>query len=113
MEVGQPPCAAHALVTARVACWRAVVGCVRWSAWKPMKAFKTPVRQYARIWWDRERALVVRDAYLGRWARCDCNLGGGVASSGLAPGLPPGGWWLSRLAWGALLALGWGVWQTP
>ena len=44
MEVGQPPCAAHALVTARVAGWRAVVGCVRWSAWKPMEAFKTPVR---------------------------------------------------------------------
>ena len=42
MEVGQPPCAAHALVTARVAGWRAVVGCVRWSAWKPMEAFKTP-----------------------------------------------------------------------
>ena len=26
MGVGQPPCAAHALVTARVAGWRAVVG---------------------------------------------------------------------------------------
>ena len=44
MEVGQPPCAAHALVMARVADWRAVVGCVRWSALKPMEAFKTPVR---------------------------------------------------------------------
>ena len=43
MEVGQPLCAAHALVTARVAGWRAVVGCVRWSAWKPMEAFKTPL----------------------------------------------------------------------
>ena len=42
--VGQPPCAAHALVTARVAGWRAVVGCVRWSACKPIEAFKTPVR---------------------------------------------------------------------
>ena len=29
MEVGQPPCAAHALVTAGVAGWRALVGCVR------------------------------------------------------------------------------------
>ena len=38
------PCAAHALVTARVAGWRAVVGCVTWSAWKPMEGFKTPVR---------------------------------------------------------------------
>ena len=44
MEVGQPPYAAHALVTARVAGWRAVVACVRWSAWKPMEAFKTPVK---------------------------------------------------------------------
>ena len=26
MEVGQPPCAAHALVTARVSGWRAVAG---------------------------------------------------------------------------------------
>ena len=43
MEVAQLPCAAHALVTARVAGWRAVVGCVRWSAWKPMEAFKTLV----------------------------------------------------------------------
>ena len=24
--------------------WRAVVGCIRWSAWKPMEAFKTPLR---------------------------------------------------------------------
>ena len=89
MEVGQPLCAAHALVTARVAGWRAVVGCVRWSAWKPMEAFKTPVRWYARLWWDRERALVVGDAYLGRWARCDCNLGGMVASSGLVAWITP------------------------
>ena len=44
MEVGQPPCAVHALVTARVAGWREVVGRVRWSAWKPMEAVKTPVR---------------------------------------------------------------------
>ena len=44
MEVGQPPCAAHALVTARVAGWRAIVGCVNGSAWKPMEAFKTLVR---------------------------------------------------------------------
>ena len=29
--VGQPLCAAHPLVTALVAGWRAVVGCVRWS----------------------------------------------------------------------------------
>ena len=43
IEVGQPPCAAHALLTACVAGWRAVVGCVRWSAWKPMEAFKTQV----------------------------------------------------------------------
>ena len=49
-----------------------------------MEAFKTPVRYYARLWWDRERALVVGDAYLGRWAMCDCHLGGTVASSGLA-----------------------------
>ena len=32
MEMGQPPYAAHALVTAHVARWRAVGGCVRWSA---------------------------------------------------------------------------------
>ena len=38
---GPAPCAAHAFVMARVAGWRAVVGCVRWSAWKPMEAFKT------------------------------------------------------------------------
>ena len=44
MEVGRPPCAAHALVTAGVAGWRAVVGCVRWGALKPMEAFKNPVR---------------------------------------------------------------------
>ena len=74
----------HALVTARVAGWRAVVGCVRWIAWKLMKAFKTPGRWYARLWWDRGRALVVGDTYLGRWARCDCNLGGRVISSGFA-----------------------------
>ena len=43
-EVGQPPGATHALVTARVAGWRAVVGCVWCSAAKPMEAFKTPVR---------------------------------------------------------------------
>ena len=44
MEVGQPLSAAGALVTARVAGWGAVVGCVRWDAWKPMEVFKTPVR---------------------------------------------------------------------
>ena len=41
---GPAPCAAHALLTARVAGSRGVEGCVRWSAWKPMGAFKTPVR---------------------------------------------------------------------
>ena len=41
---GPAPCAAHVFVTARVACWRVVLGCVRCSAWKPMEAFKTPVR---------------------------------------------------------------------
>ena len=30
-----------------------------------------------------------RGAYLGRWARCDCNLGGRVASSGLAAWITP------------------------
>ena len=42
-----------------------------------------PGEVVGRLWWDRERALVVGEAYLGRWARCDCNLGGRVASSGL------------------------------
>ena len=42
MEVGQPPCAASALVTARVTGWRAVVGCIRWSSWKPMEASRPP-----------------------------------------------------------------------
>ena len=65
------------------------MGCVRWSAWKPTEAFKTPVRYYARLWWDRERALVAGDAYLERWARCDCNLGGRVVSSGLAVWITP------------------------
>ena len=32
---------------------------------------------------------MVGDAYLGRWARCDCNLGGRVASSGLAAWITP------------------------
>ena len=32
---------------------------------------------------------MVGDAYLGRWARCDCNLGEGVASSGLAAWITP------------------------
>ena len=44
MEVGQPSCAAHAFVTARMAGWRAVAGCVTWSVWNPMEAFSTPVR---------------------------------------------------------------------
>ena len=29
------------------------------------------------------------DGYLGRWARCDCNLGGRVVSSGLAVWITP------------------------
>ena len=29
------------------------------------------------------------DAYLRRWARCDCNLGGRVVSSGLAVWITP------------------------
>ena len=29
------------------------------------------------------------DAYLGRWDRCDCNLGGRVVSSGLAVWITP------------------------
>ena len=32
---------------------------------------------------------MVGDAYLGRWARCDCNLRGGVASSGLGAWITP------------------------
>ena len=32
---------------------------------------------------------MVGDAYLGRWGRCDCNLGGRVASSGLAAWTTP------------------------
>ena len=44
IEVDQPPCAANGLVTARVAGWRAEVGCVKWSSWKPMEAFSRPVR---------------------------------------------------------------------
>ena len=32
---------------------------------------------------------MVGDAYLGRWARCDCNLGVWVASSGLAARITP------------------------
>ena len=32
---------------------------------------------------------MVGDAYLGRWARYDCNLGGTVASSGLASWITP------------------------
>ena len=53
MELGQLPCAAHPLVTGRVAGWMTVVGCVRWSACKPMEAFKTP-------------AKVVRQALVGQ-----------------------------------------------
>ena len=41
------------------------------------------------LWWDRERALVARDAYLERWARCDCNFGGRAVSSGLAVRITP------------------------
>ena len=29
------------------------------------------------------------DAYLGKWARCDCNLGGRLVSSGLAASITP------------------------
>ena len=90
MELGEPPCAANGLVTARLAGWRAVVGCVRWSAWKPIEAFKTPMRWYARLLWDRERALVAGDAFLGSWARCDCRLGGRGVSSGLVVWITPG-----------------------
>ena len=32
---------------------------------------------------------MVGDAYLGRWARCDCKLGGRVASSGLVAWITP------------------------
>ena len=32
---------------------------------------------------------MVEDAYLGRGARCDCNLGWRVTSSGLAAGITP------------------------
>ena len=32
---------------------------------------------------------MVGDAYLERWARCDCNLGGRVVSSGLAAWITP------------------------
>ena len=32
---------------------------------------------------------MVGDAYLGRWARCDCNLGVRVVSSGLAAWITP------------------------
>ena len=42
-----------------------------------------------RLWWDGERALVVGDAYLGSWVRCDCNLGGRVVSSGSAAWITP------------------------
>ena len=42
MEVGDPPCAAHVLITARVAGWRAVVGCVSWSAWKAYGGVQDP-----------------------------------------------------------------------
>ena len=32
---------------------------------------------------------MIGDAYLGRWARCDCNLGVRVASSGLVAWITP------------------------
>ena len=61
----------------------------------------------------QERALVVGDAYLGRWARCDCNLGGRVASSGLAAWTTPRWVVVVTTCMGALVAPGWEVWQTP
>ena len=41
---GPAPVCCPCLLTARVAPSRVVVGCVRWSAWKPIEAFKTSVR---------------------------------------------------------------------
>ena len=80
MEVGQPPCAAYALMTARVASW---------SAWNPHEAFKNPVRYYAKVWCDEESALVAGFAYRGKWAGCDYNLGRRVASSESAVWITP------------------------
>ena len=62
--------------------WLEGCGGVRWSAWKPLEAFKTNLWYCGRLWWDRERALVAGDAYHGGWTRCVCNLGGRVVSAG-------------------------------
>ena len=56
---------------------------------------------------------MVGDAYVGRWARCDCNLGGRVASSGLAAWITPRWVVVVTTCMGGLVALGWGVWLTP
>ena len=52
--------------------------------------------------------LMARDVYRGRWARCDCNLGGRVVSSGSVV-------WITTKSvvrsWGALVAPGWQPWH--
>ena len=42
-----------------------------------------------QLWRDRKRAFMAREAYRERWARCDCNFGGRVVSSGFVVWITP------------------------